>query len=286
MAKTPKDQELLNTIWLDLHERQGKSAEAAALANTSRAQFTNNQEMVGELAAMEMTTAGAAAKNSQSFAKAYPHFVQAARVVQDAFPLGDNENAARQKGNALDPVYGEVSAQVEMLRSYYHLIDRLSRILSTDTFRSYATSLWNFLTSLLEEMGNIDALLLLTIEYGEYKKALEAYHTFLKESAADPSRRITANARMLNRALVESDYETAITAFTQAIQALATDRRQLAHFGKQVASNVRADKTLAFQEKLWQWSKETEQHDLTPLTELTKLVFIGLGHDRVEKLNQ
>lgn len=286
MAKIPKDLELLNTIWLDLHERQGKSAEAAALARSSRQRFSDDQEMAGELAAMEMVTAGAAAKNSLSFAEAYPHLVQSAQVVQDAFPLGESEEAARQKGNALDPVYGEVSAQAEMLRSYYHLIERLSRILKDEAFNRYASLLWNFLSGLLSEMGKEDSLLLLTIEYGTYDNAISAYRTFLKESGADPSRHITANARMLNRALVESDYGTAVTCFTQAIQALAADRRQLAHFGKQIASNVRADKTIAFQEKLRQWSEETNQHNLQPFTELTNLVFVGLGHDRVEKLSQ
>lgn len=288
MAKTAHQQEQLNHIWHHLHEKQGRSAKAAEQARRLRQQYSDNDEMLGELAAMEMVTASAAAQRSRNFSQAYPHFIQSAEVVHQAFPLGKTEEEANTKGNALDVVYGEASAQLEMLRSYFHLIDRLNRVLANKDFGHYTSQLWQFLNIKLSEYSQNNALLLLTIEYGNYHDAQEAYVDFSKKISSaeitDISRIITTSARMLNRALVESDYETAVVAFQAAIRALANDRTKLAHFGKQIASNVRADRTIALKKKLESWSQETKGFDLNQLLALQELIFVGLGKNQTDMI--
>lgn len=285
MAKSKDEQVLLDHIWKDLHEKGGRSAEAADMAKSARLKYRDNPEMWGELAAMEMVTAGAAAKKSEYFTEAYTHLVHSAEVVIDTFPLGVDESSARERGNAWDPVYGNASAQLEVLRSYYHLIERLTRIIGSPEFASYSTALWHFLLRMLREAGNDSALLLLTIEYAPYADAKTAFTKFQQESLADTSRQITTGARMLNRALVEADYETALAAFKFSLQALTRDRNQLTHFSKQVASNVRADKTVKFNEKLGRWNQELSGHDLKVFAQLLQLNQVGLGKDRVEKID-
>lgn len=289
MAKTADQQKQLDYLWYQLHEKEGRSAEAAAQAHALRQQYQDDPEMHGELAAIEMTTANAAAKQSTNFAQAYPYFQQATATVQETFPLGKTDAEALTRGNDLDPVYGSVNAQLEMLRHYYHLVKRLATVLNNPEFSTYVSALWRLLFDLSRELKDEGAALLLVIEHDVYEEAKQAFDRFRQQCGPDsqnfdPSRAITTGARLLNRALQEADYDTALQAFSLALAGLRHDRQQLTHFGKQIASNARAYQELALQEKLTGWQDATSDHDLQIFFDLLNLRFVGLGHDRTAEI--
>ncbi len=290
MSKTPEQQEVLNLIWHKMHERAGDSAGAAEAAQLYRQKESPDTEMALELAAMEFVTSGAAAVKSKTFDQALPFFSQAARVAQETFPLGRNSGLAIDRGNAWDRVYGDQSAQLAMLRNYFHVVRRLERVVDNQTFTIYSQSLWQTLLSLTQEFQDEASILMLQIEHDIYATAKQTFDTFVEESeqssAFDASRVITIASRMLNRSLQEKDYDVTLRAFTVALNALRQDAKKLSHFGRQIASNVRADKNIRERQKLESWRESAKRVDTAVIQALTQLQYVGLGDDRVREIEK
>lgn len=292
MAKTPDQQEILNHIWHNLHEKKRHSDEAARVARHHRQQEQPDSEMALELAAMEFVTAGAAARDSKSYKQAHPLFIQAVQVAKETFPLATNQEKARERGNAWEKVYGDQNAQIAMLRNYFHLVRRLEKVISIHQFQTYSHSLWELLLRLSQEFQGDASISMLRIENDEYPQAKQEFEKFLASanqadisSSVDYSRMITISSRMMNRALQEGDYDTTLSSFTAALTALRKNPEKLNHFARQIASNVRVDKDIREKKKLLSWREQARNEDLTPIQKLLELTFFGLGKDRVESID-
>lgn len=290
MTKTPEQQQILNHIWHELHEKQRNSQEAATLAKIYRQQEKNpNSEMALELAAMEFVTNLAAAKDAKFYKDAYPFLVQAAQVAQETFPLAENVDTARERGNSWDKVYGQQNAQLAVLRNYFHFIQRLKYLRPTEEFQNYAHNLWITFLQIINELADDLSTQILIIEHGEYEEAKHSFEKFLENLALEPAHlnhTITVSARMMNRSLQEHDFETALKAFRSMLSALKANPKQLMHFVRQLAANSLINKNLAQRKKLESWQEEAQSKNLSEFKQLLRLTFIGLGHDQVTQINE
>lgn len=292
MPISPEQQTILDHIWKTLHESQGNSQAAAQKTREQRLlEEDPTSEMALELAAMEFLTASAAAWRSNSFEKAYSLLVQAVEVIIATFPFAADEELAKLKGKNWDKVYGNLNAQMEMLRNYYNFIRRLVLIIPKEKFVAYSQSLLQTFLSLSEKLNDEATVQIFKIEHSEYPQALEAFEAFVhsikakeKTSKPDSSRIISAAALMRKRALIENDYVTARKTILVAANALRKNPKKLEHFARQIGATFLTERDKAEKEKLQSWQSDAKQYDLSVFEQLLAITYIGLGNDKVVPL--
>lgn len=291
---TPEQQATLQRIWKELHAA-GKTSEALDLAQQELSLIFKDQvtDYYRELVMMVVTLAKSLVKNAKNATELQTFSKVALQESLLSFSVSADANITRQKGNEWDTLYGDISAQKEIVR---HLLDLtlLLEVLAQDPeLRGIITGLLSILHNPeLSEPKQDRALLIAKIQTASRDQAMAAYQTFLEEfGPLTPSNQlqesIVVSTMFLSR-MLELGYLAGIEWPIKVIlEILKAEPSLIGYAFREIPKNISLKwRSFQVRQRVRNLMEgKTVDPELTALIEQFKtLQFIGMGHDQAADL--
>lgn len=266
---TSGQREYLNHTFNVLHGQEGKTAQAARIAEKALYKIDKEEspEFWAELAQQAVVLSHAAALTETSFVSAMPHLLNASNLARGTYPMAATAEQAQAKATPWQTVYGGGEAGAfETFRTTVKLLGTLRGVLKEQAslwaqhHQQNLTELQSSLLNILvgqsaEDYQTHRASLLAGLEFQPYDQAAELLPQFLEEFS-DPHAKITAYSRWFGRSWQAGNYRamlaslrgvigSALTEPALAKQAardmgkvvFASNERRVAHWRQQISLN-------------------------------------------------
>lgn len=288
-------------LFLQLHERQGRSEEAAILAEEVLAKIDTKDfsdrslsKANGEYARIAVVSSNSAAKKSLTWYHATSNLQRALRAMSQRYPLAKSENEAKLRGRYWQGVYeGQLSA-TNCLRDALHVFQTLEVVFPDNKeVIVYAQAIFALLQELSQTVDD-QALLIFQIEEAPYSLAKESYFHFLRTSGFDQqkgemARLNTVSVRFFIRSVEAEDWSAAKFNIQQLRQILQKDHSLQLPMMKQLlfaAAKLRRGQSWRKNSRHFAESAKKDEQLSKLVQEFTKNIFVGFDDGEAKPMSR